>query len=212
MKTFNRTYLPEEITYNGKVYSKYNNAKGPNSIRVMVQTRSEKGKYPARAHYMNPITDDQLVEKYLDYVNNFATVERFAEYHGYSTQRANQVIEQGRKSHEAKVIPTAGEKKIFPSLNSDHKLVDIIKGMSQTDVQVLASTNQDKFTILVENQVNSKELFKCTILFMEAGKSTLDEMIAFTGYPRETCLLAFEYNRIMRPQPFDPSPLSQTFS
>ena len=40
---------------------------------------------------------DKYVELYLDYVNNFLTVERFAEYYNMSVDYANHVIEIGRK-------------------------------------------------------------------------------------------------------------------
>ena len=40
---------------------------------------------------------DKYVELYLDYVNNFLTIERFAEYYGMSVDYANHVIEVGRK-------------------------------------------------------------------------------------------------------------------
>lgn len=40
---------------------------------------------------------DKYVELYLDYINNFLTVGRFAEYYGMSENYANHVIEIGRK-------------------------------------------------------------------------------------------------------------------
>jgi hypothetical protein len=40
---------------------------------------------------------DKYEELYLDYVNNFLTVARFAEYYGMSGDYANHVIEIGRK-------------------------------------------------------------------------------------------------------------------
>lgn len=43
---------------------------------------------------------DKYAELYLDYVNNFLTVERFAEYYNMSESYANHVIEIGRKLNE----------------------------------------------------------------------------------------------------------------
>jgi hypothetical protein len=40
---------------------------------------------------------DKYEELYLDYVNDFLTVERFANYYGMSKEYANHVIEIGRK-------------------------------------------------------------------------------------------------------------------
>lgn len=44
---------------------------------------------------------DQYVKLYLDYVNNFLTVERFAEYYNMSTDYAGHVISIGRKLNQA---------------------------------------------------------------------------------------------------------------
>lgn len=38
-----------------------------------------------------------IVALYLEYVNNFLTVERFAEFHGFSVEFANVLIEEGRR-------------------------------------------------------------------------------------------------------------------
>lgn len=40
---------------------------------------------------------------YLDYVNNFLTVTRFAEYHQFSLELANEIIEKGKAEHELRV-------------------------------------------------------------------------------------------------------------
>jgi len=39
-------------------------------------------------------------DMYLDWVNNFLTVERFAEYYGITTSYAEYVIDLGRKHNE----------------------------------------------------------------------------------------------------------------
>tara|TARA_R100000655_G_scaffold1110_1_gene4415 strand:+ start:2519 stop:2656 length:138 start_codon:yes stop_codon:yes gene_type:complete len=38
----------------------------------------------------------ELEKMYLDYVNNFLTVTRFAEYYGISETEANEIINLGR--------------------------------------------------------------------------------------------------------------------
>ena len=40
---------------------------------------------------------------YLDYFNNFLSVERFAEYYGYSVIRANEILIKGKNDHENRV-------------------------------------------------------------------------------------------------------------
>ena len=40
---------------------------------------------------------DKYVELYLDYVNNFLTVKRFAEHYNMSENYANHIIEVGRR-------------------------------------------------------------------------------------------------------------------
>ena len=41
---------------------------------------------------------DKYPELYLDWVNNFITVERFAEYYGMSVKQAEDIIKIGRAS------------------------------------------------------------------------------------------------------------------
>ena len=41
---------------------------------------------------------------YLSWVNDFLTVERFAEYYGISECHAQELIELGRENHEEEVI------------------------------------------------------------------------------------------------------------
>lgn len=43
---------------------------------------------------------NHIEELYLDYVNNFLTVSRFAEYYSISTELAEAVINEGRSINE----------------------------------------------------------------------------------------------------------------
>jgi len=43
---------------------------------------------------------EQLAKFYLQYLNDFLTVEKFAAYHGMSEQDATKLVEMGRKFHE----------------------------------------------------------------------------------------------------------------
>lgn len=45
---------------------------------------------------------EKLIDMYLKYVNDFITVERFAEWYGLEMEDANTVIDLGRKYHEMK--------------------------------------------------------------------------------------------------------------
>ena len=45
----------------------------------------------------NTITKEQVINMYLDYVNNFLTVEAFASYYGLLHWQANKVINLGRE-------------------------------------------------------------------------------------------------------------------
>ena len=49
-------------------------------------------------------SEETLVKIYLDWVNNFITVERYAEYYGIGEVEALYTIEQGRDLHEASCI------------------------------------------------------------------------------------------------------------
>lgn len=44
-----------------------------------------------------------LAKMYRDYLNDFLTVSRFAEYYGVSETKANRIIEVGRKCHNFKL-------------------------------------------------------------------------------------------------------------
>lgn len=39
----------------------------------------------------------RIIELYLDWVNNFLTVESFASHHGFDNMTANRIIECGRE-------------------------------------------------------------------------------------------------------------------
>ena len=43
---------------------------------------------------------EQFAEWYLDYVNNFITVDGFAQYYGLSHDQATKVIALGKELHE----------------------------------------------------------------------------------------------------------------
>lgn len=45
---------------------------------------------------MTTITNNKERQMYLDYVNNFLTVERFAEYYGITEKKANAIINKQR--------------------------------------------------------------------------------------------------------------------
>ena len=45
--------------------------------------------------------DQEYIDAFLDYLNNFLTVGRFAAYYGWSDDNASQVICEGRALHEA---------------------------------------------------------------------------------------------------------------
>lgn len=45
---------------------------------------------------MATTTNNKEREMYLDYVNNFLTVSRFAEYYGITEKRANKIINKQR--------------------------------------------------------------------------------------------------------------------
>jgi hypothetical protein len=46
---------------------------------------------------------NKFQEMYLDYVNNFLSVEKFAEYYRLTVEQAHYVIDSGRKCQESEV-------------------------------------------------------------------------------------------------------------
>lgn len=51
------------------------------------------------------LSDNKLVEHFLDYFNNYLSVERFAEANGWFKEEAQRVIDIGRDIHEERVKP-----------------------------------------------------------------------------------------------------------
>tara|TARA_Y100000296_G_scaffold9503_1_gene11050 strand:+ start:1893 stop:2066 length:174 start_codon:yes stop_codon:yes gene_type:complete len=52
----------------------------------------------------------KIIEIYLDWVNNYLTLSRFAEDYGISEELAELLIEEGRKLHELSVPFTVSSK------------------------------------------------------------------------------------------------------
>tara|TARA_R100000773_G_scaffold23135_1_gene20409 strand:- start:3984 stop:4154 length:171 start_codon:yes stop_codon:yes gene_type:complete len=50
------------------------------------------------------LTKDNMINMYLDWFNNFLTVQAFADHYQLSTEKAEQVINQGRYEHEKRVF------------------------------------------------------------------------------------------------------------
>ena len=55
-------------------------------------------------------TDEEIINLYLDYVNNFITVEAFANYYSLTTLDAYYVIELGRNLNNDLALNSAGKK------------------------------------------------------------------------------------------------------
>jgi hypothetical protein len=62
-----------------------------------------------------PVTDNQKIQTYLDWVNNFLTVEKFAEHKGFTRTEAEALIAEGRALHEAATLFTV----VTVSANTD---------------------------------------------------------------------------------------------
>ena len=46
---------------------------------------------------------DNLIELFLDFVNNYLTVDKFAEHHEITLKQAHQLLTVGKALHEARV-------------------------------------------------------------------------------------------------------------
>ena len=62
-------------------------------MRIAVHTES----------WRDPAKDKRLADMYLDYFNNYLTVERFASDYGKSIPEACQIIETGRIAHSKRI-------------------------------------------------------------------------------------------------------------
>lgn len=47
--------------------------------------------------------NDQIIDMYLDYLNNFLTCSAFAEHYGLNIEAAAQIIKDGKRMHEQRV-------------------------------------------------------------------------------------------------------------
>jgi hypothetical protein len=53
---------------------------------------------------MKPTLSNQLESAYLDYVNNFLSVRKFADHYGLTENEANIIIDAGRKINQNKFL------------------------------------------------------------------------------------------------------------
>ena len=52
-----------------------------------------------------PKTDNQKIQAFLDWKNNFLTLEKFADYYGFTPEAALEIISAGRGLHETSCVP-----------------------------------------------------------------------------------------------------------
>lgn len=93
---------------------------------------------------------------YLDYVNNFGTVDRFAEYYGISAEEAYSIIERGRNKNN-KVNETAGtseDNKIGINLRS---LLDGELAMAIRDTDFNDYEQRNKFISKIEERLKEND-------------------------------------------------------
>ncbi len=55
-------------------------------------------------------TDEEIINIYLNYVNNFLTVKAFADYYSLTTLDAHYIIELGRNLNNDLALNSAGKK------------------------------------------------------------------------------------------------------
>lgn len=59
-------------------------------------------KYSGECTIAYSIKETELISQYVDYFNNFLTVEKFAEYYAYPIDTANFIINKGRELNNKK--------------------------------------------------------------------------------------------------------------
>ena len=65
--------------------------------------QSAYGFYVTEDQVSVPVEDEKLAALYLDWVNNFLTLEKFASHYGLSVEDAGLVIHRGRISHQRNI-------------------------------------------------------------------------------------------------------------
>ena len=73
------------------------------SDRIPPRFIGKRGRGPGMARKIKQTMKHTLAQMYLDWVNNFLTVGKFADHYGLTRDEALSVIERGRLEHEATV-------------------------------------------------------------------------------------------------------------
>lgn len=58
------------------------------------------------------LTESKLEQMFLDYFNNFLTIERFADYYNLDLKQAEFIIDKGRQLHQIRVDILKYNKKV----------------------------------------------------------------------------------------------------
>ncbi len=79
-----------------------------NTLHKHVTRAIERGeKQPIVGIPAAPQTDNQKIQAYLDWVNNFISTQGFADHYGITTDEAKTLIDQGRWLHTGNVMIVA---------------------------------------------------------------------------------------------------------
>ena len=72
-----------------------------NTLHKHVTGAIERGEaQPIAGIPATPQTDNQKIQMYLDWLNNFLTLRGFADHYGITTEEARSIISEGRALHE----------------------------------------------------------------------------------------------------------------
>ena len=106
--------------------------------------------YVTRGLYPN--FDDYVEALYLDYFNNYLTVEKFANDYDFNIELANKIINKGRELNDYRVKNLKELIEIF-TIQFNHRLD-------------FASWNQKDFIQFVEDFIDGKTEYYCSDVFM----------------------------------------------
>ena len=134
---------------------------------------------------------------YLDYINNFLTVERFAEYYDISEDEANDIIELGRLRFEKYFNVKINDMKLQPLNKAFTVTVKEIKTCYEQGRKVYIRVNKTKKTL----SLGYNGLFypcidlliKNKLIVLDDTIFTIDEKNKITGKYQDFVFIAGEY-------------------
>jgi hypothetical protein len=90
------------------------------------------------------MNDQQKIDAYLDWVNNYVSIARFAEHYGLTPEKGADLIDEGRKIHEAEAAEhlTPEDHELLAELAADLNIIDRLK-ITRPEIAITVTWEED---------------------------------------------------------------------